>query len=69
MCKVKMYSWRNKRINIEPDATNVTATELPPRIKQDIQDMKPLRKLLKGNVPTRQQYTNWITPVKNTYSK
>lgn len=38
-------------------------------MKQDTQDMKPLRKLLKGKVPTRQQYTNWVTPVKNTYNK
>lgn len=38
-------------------------------MKQDTQDMKPLRKLLKGKVPTRQQYTNWITPVRNTYNK
>lgn len=38
-------------------------------MKQDTQDMKPLRKLLKGKVPTRQQYTNWITPVRKTYNK
>jgi len=38
-------------------------------MKQDTQDMKPLRKLLKGKVPTRQQYTNWITPVRNTYNR
>lgn len=28
---------------------------IPPNMKQEIQDMKPLRKLLNGKVPTRQQ--------------
>lgn len=39
------------------------------RMKDPTVEMKPARKALKGNVPTRQQYTNWITPVKKTYTR
>lgn len=42
---------------------------LPPSTKQLTVEMKPLRKELNGKVPTRQQYTNWMTAVKNTYKR
>lgn len=32
-------------------------------------DMNPLRNELNGNVPTRQQYKNWMAPVSKMYSK
>lgn len=32
-------------------------------------EMNPERKELKGKVPTRQQYKNWKTPVRNTYTR
>ena len=38
-----------------------------PRMKEPTHEMNPDRKALKGKVPTRQQYKNWITPVRNTY--
>ena len=37
-----------------------------PRIKEPTHEMNPDRKALNGNVPTKQQYKNWITPVKKT---
>lgn len=41
----------------------------PPSTKQLTVEMKPLRKELNGKVPTRQQYTNWMTAVRNTYRR
>lgn len=35
-----------------------------PRMKEATQEMNPLKNALNGKVPTRQQYTNWKTPVK-----
>lgn len=42
---------------------------LPPNTKQLMVEMKPDRNELKGNVPTKQQYTNCVTPVNTMYSR
>ena len=40
-----------------------------PKMNDPTHEMKPERNALKGKVPTKQQYRNWMTPVKKTYVK
>jgi len=35
-------------------------------MKHPTEEINPERKELNGKVPTKQQYTNWIIPVKRT---
>merc|ERR1712038_320138 len=37
-----------------------------PRMNDPTHEIKPERNALKGKVPTKQQYRNWMTPVKKT---
>jgi hypothetical protein len=39
------------------------------KTKDPTVEMKPDKKELKGNVPTKQQYPNWKIPVNITYTK
>ena len=42
---------------------------LPPKTKPPTVEMNPDKKELNGKVPTMQQYTNCIIPVKRIYNK
>ena len=49
---------------------HITAlSDSPPKTKLPTVEMNPERKELKGNVPTKQQYKNWIIPVTNIYPR
>lgn len=39
--------------------------DLPARTNDPTDEMKPDKKELNGNVPTREQYINWNIPVNN----